>query len=133
MPGTAASIAGACLYYLFCGDTLSCLFLTAVCIILGFLVSGKAERLFARKDASQIVIDEAAGMLVSLFLLPCDIRIIIAAFVLFRLFDILKPFPLKRLQELPGSLGVMSDDLLAAVYTNCILQVVIKFAIYKAS
>lgn len=133
MPGTAASIAGACLYFLFCRDNLAYWSLTGICVILGFLVCGKAEREFARKDPAVIVIDEVAGMLVSLLFLPCDIRIVAAAFVLFRFFDILKPFPIKDLQRLPGSMGVMSDDLLAAVYTNCILQVVARFAICNAS
>jgi phosphatidylglycerophosphatase A len=133
MPGTAASIAGVFLYFLFCRDNLAYWFLTGVCVILGLLVCGKAEKVFERKDPSAIVIDEVAGMLVSLLFLPCDIRIALAAFVLFRFFDILKPFPIKNLQELPGSMGVMSDDLLAAVYTNSILQLVIRFAACKAS
>jgi len=95
-----------------------------ICMVFGFLVSGRAERLFDGKDASEIIIDEFTGMLVALYLLPATMGYVVAAFLIFRFFDIVKPRPISNLERLGGSLGVMSDDLLAGVYTNLILQVV---------
>jgi phosphatidylglycerophosphatase A len=69
------------------------------------------------------VIDEVAGYLVSVAMLPGTWSFIIAAFVLFRVFDIMKPYPLKRLQNLRGGAGVMADDIGAGVYTNVVLQI----------
>src|SRR5580658_6064772 len=79
------------------------------------------------KDSSMVVIDEVGGMCVSLFLLPVSIQYIIMGFVLFRFFDIAKPFFIRRLEKLPSGWGVMADDLLAGIYTNLILQVIAKF------
>lgn len=95
-----------------------------LCVLLGFLTAGRAERLFGDKDAGEIIIDEFAGMLVALYLLPATMGYIVAAFLLFRFFDIIKPKPIKSLERLGGSLGIMLDDLLAGVYANLILQVV---------
>lgn len=89
----------------------------------GTFVSHEAEKLFGRKDASPIVIDEFAGYLVSTAFLPQSRGYLIAAFILFRLFDILKPPPIMEVQRLPGGVGIMADDLIAGIYTNLILQV----------
>ena len=104
--------------------------LAAFIIILGFAVSGKAERMFNKKDAKCIVIDEVAGMLLSLMFLPFDIKFVIIAFVLFRLLDILKPYPANRIQELKGSIGIMGDDIVAGLYTNLIMLVVLKMGFF---
>ncbi|MDP8229989.1 MAG: phosphatidylglycerophosphatase A [Candidatus Gorgyraea atricola] len=95
-----------------------------LCIILGLLTAGKTEKLLGGKDASEIIIDEFAGMLVALYLLPPTMGYIVAAFILFRFFDIIKPRPIRNLEKLNGSLGIMLDDLLAGVYANLILQIV---------
>ena len=84
--------------------------------------AGKVERLSGSKDTRVIVIDEFTGMLLSLYLLPARIGYISSAFLLFRFFDIVKPAPIKRLEKLHGGLGIMLDDLMAAVYTNLVLQ-----------
>lgn len=96
----------------------------ALCIVLGLLTAGRAEKLLGGKDASEIVIDEFAGMLVALYLLPPTMGYIVSAFILFRFFDIIKPRPIRNLEKLNGSMGIMLDDLLAGVYANLILQVV---------
>jgi|GEM_PF-117705 len=76
-----------------------------------------------KKDPSCIVIDEFAGYMASLLFLPLSWGYIIAAFVLFRFFDILKPPPLRRLEDVfNGGFGIMADDIGAAVYTNLVLQ-----------
>ena len=102
-------------------------------IFLGLLVSGRAEKIFHQKDARYIVIDEISGMFLSLIFIPYDIKLVILAFILFRILDALKPFPLDRLQSLPGSIGIMSDDIVAGLYTNIILQVALRLVSFKTS
>ena len=97
--------------------------LTVFFIIAGIVSSGRAEELFRQKDSRHIVIDEFAGYMASLLFLPLGWGYIIAAFVLFRFFDILKPPPLRRLEDFfNGGFGIMADDIGAAVYTNLLLQ-----------
>jgi len=120
--GTLASLAALFLYY-FVKDNLSLYIFTVLFLIVsGFLVSGKAEEIFKKKDASQITIDEASGMLVALFLIPPTWPYVIVGFILFRLLDIIKPQPIRKLEGLKGSAGVMLDDIAAGVLTNVILQ-----------
>jgi len=133
MPGTFASLAGVFLFYLVKGNNSVLILLTLISVILGFLVSGRAEKVFNKKDAKYIVIDEVSGMLLSLIFIPYDIKLVIIAFILFRVLDILKPYPLCKLESFPGSIGVMSDDILAGLYTNVILQVVLKLLSLKIS
>ena len=123
-PGTAGTLVGILLYLLARG--LGGLWYGAVCaavIIIGTWAAGQAERMFGAKDHSTIVIDEIAGYLVAMLLVPGTWQYITAAFFLFRAFDIAKPFPLRRLEHLPGGLGVMLDDIGAGIYTNIVLQV----------
>ena len=103
MPGTFGSLAGLLLFYFVRNSWQTHLSLALGVTALGFLVSGRAEKLFSRKDPSCIVIDEVSGMLLSLLFIPPDLKYIIAAFLLFRIFDTLKPFPAGRLQSLKGS------------------------------
>ncbi len=133
IPGTFGSIAGVFLYYLLKDSISIYTIFSCILIILGFLVSGPAERMLNKKDASCIVIDEVCGMLLSLIFLPYDIKIVVLAFILFRILDALKPFPLDRLQRLKESPGIMADDLVAGLYTNIILQIVLKLVSFKAS
>ncbi len=93
-------------------------------VLIGMWIADQAEDLLGRKDHPSIVIDEVAGYLVSMTMLPGTWSFIIAAFVLFRFFDIIKPYPLKRLQNLRGGVGVMTDDIGAGVYTNLVLRIV---------
>ncbi|MDD5166552.1 MAG: phosphatidylglycerophosphatase A [Candidatus Omnitrophica bacterium] len=133
IPGTFGSIAAIVLFYLIKDSIVLYVFFTALILILGFLVAGRAEKLFNRKDPSCIVIDEVAGMLLGLLFIPYDIKLVIIAFIIFRILDTLKPYPADCLQKLRGSLGIMSDDIIAGLYTNIILQVVWRVAILKAS
>lgn len=132
IPGTFASLVGIFLFYLVKDNTVSYISLTLVLLAVGFWASNEAEKLFNKKDASVIVIDEVAGMLLSLIFIPYDIRLVIAGFFLFRIFDTLKPYPACSLQKLKGGLGVMSDDIVAALYTNIVLQVVLRLASFRA-
>ncbi len=123
-PGTAGTLAGV-LLYLGMKD-LPVPVYAALCVLIfliGIWVAGRAETMLGRTDHPSIVIDEIAGYLVSLVMVPASWPIIAAAFVLFRAFDIVKPYPLKRLQKLRGGPGVMLDDMGAGIYTNVVLQI----------
>jgi phosphatidylglycerophosphatase A len=91
-------------------------------------VSGEAEKLFSRKDPGLIVIDEMAGFLMTLLFIPWSAKSLVIGFFVFRLMDITKPFPIKRIEaKLPGGWGVVGDDILAGIYANLVLRVVMKF------
>ena len=84
-----------------------------------------AERHFGKTDPSQVVIDEVMGMLITLFLNPVGWRGALVGFLLFRIADVIKPWPANRLERLPGGVGVMADDGMAAIYANVALHLVI--------
>jgi phosphatidylglycerophosphatase A len=133
VPGTFASLLGVGLFYLTKNNPFIYALSTLSLIILGFLTAGKAEKLFGRKDASCIVIDEVSGMLLSFMFIPYEIQTVVIAFIVFRIIDALKPYPAGSLQNLKGSLGIMCDDIVAGLYTNIVLQVVLKLASLRAS
>lgn len=102
--------------------------LLAVVTLAGVVSSTLAERELGL-DAGPIVIDEVAGMLVTYLLVPLPdelvprLAVLATGFVFFRIFDILKPFPVDRIQHLPGGYGIMADDLLAGLYANVALRI----------
>jgi phosphatidylglycerophosphatase A len=86
-------------------------------------IAGEAEEVFGKKDSGRIVIDEIVGFLVALFLIPWTAKSLVVGFVLFRFFDIFKPYPIRMLEtRLPGGWGVVADDVLAGVYANVVLR-----------
>ena len=126
IPGTFGSLAGIFLFYLIKIFALNYVLFTLAVIAIGFLVCGRAEKAMGKNDPRCVVIDEVAGMLLSLIFIPYDIKLVVIAFILFRVLDTFKPYPAGRLERLKGSVGIMSDDLIAGLYTNLILQVVIR-------
>ncbi len=108
------------------GWVLSHPFLALPMIPLAIFLSGKMEGRYGR-DASPIVIDEFVGMQISLLAIRPSVTVGVAAFVLFRIFDVFKPFPIGASQRLKGGLGVVMDDIIAGVYTRFII--LIMFAI----
>lgn len=86
-----------------------------------------AERYFGGIDPGPIVLDEVVGMLITLALIPVGLTGALAGFVLFRVFDVIKPFPAARFEKLHGGLGVMADDAMAAVYANVSLRLLMAF------
>lgn len=127
IPGTFGSLVGVFLFYLLQGAGWISYLLTILCVlILGLKASGAMEDLLGKKDPGCIVIDEVAGMLLALSFMPPDFKIVILAFLIFRILDTLKPFPAGRLQNWRGSIGVMADDLIAGFYTNLVLQVILR-------
>jgi len=126
-PGTAGSLLGLLLVWLLSGATgLGGYWYPALTVLLFFIgvwASGHAEVIYGKKDCGKIVIDEVVGMFVTLYLLPAAPLYFVSGFILFRFFDILKPFPASRIdQRLGGGLGVMLDDVAAAVYANLCLH-----------
>jgi phosphatidylglycerophosphatase A len=88
-------------------------------------ISENAEIFFGKKDDQRIVIDEMMGFLITMLWVPKATHFIVIGFFLFRLFDILKPFPIRRLERgLKGGFGVVLDDVIAGVYANIILHLV---------
>lgn len=123
--GTVAA-AACCLgwYLAFSGgaDPLVALLVVLIITDLGVWAAEGVEPLWG-EDSPRVVIDEIAGMCISLLFLPVTPATVLAGFVLFRFFDIVKPLGIRRAESIPGGWGVMADDLLAGVYTNVILQV----------
>ena len=125
--GTAGTIVGIPVYLIFSPFTAPIYLLTILALtFLACYVSGEAERIFRKKDASAIVIDEIAGFLwTMLFITPTWVHVM-GGFLLFRLFDITKPFPARLCERrVPGGYGVVADDVVAGIYANIILQIAI--------
>jgi len=97
-------------------------FLAAVTLA-GLWAAHRAERVLGGKDPGAIVIDEVAGMTVAMLWAPLSLPALLAGFVLFRVFDIVKPWPAHAAQRLSGGLGVMVDDLIAGLYAAAVLAV----------
>ncbi|MFH0793411.1 MAG: phosphatidylglycerophosphatase A [bacterium] len=127
--GTAATLVAMGLYFFAAPlntpeSFRSWLIFLLVVISIGIFVSDRAEKLLGQTDPHEIVIDEIIGYFVAMTLLPLTAPNLVGAFLLFRLFDVWKPFPIRTLQLLPGGRGVMADDLLAGVYACIVLHLV---------
>ncbi len=125
-PGTFGTLVGLCTIVILKPSPVLLGLILSVAVPLGAVSSHRAETLLGEKDSPCIVIDEFCGFLVSFLFIPLSAGTALAAFFLFRLFDILKPFPIRTLESsLRGGLGVMADDIMAGVYTNIILHSVL--------
>lgn len=122
VPGTMGTAVGVlvCLISYSLPWPLRLVYVVAVCVA-SIYVAGRAEALFGKKDDQRIVIDEIAGLQVTMLPVAVTGLHLCAAFVLFRIFDIWKPYPVNRLQDLPGGWGVVADDLGAGVYAGIIM------------
>lgn len=123
-PGTIGSAAGLVVYLVVWWTGSAAV---EVALIVGLFAAGVwagtiAERYFGGIDPGPIVIDEVAGMLITLAFIPVGFSGALAGFFLFRVFDVIKPFPAARLERLHGGLGVMADDAMAAIYANVALR-----------
>ncbi|MGY3214251.1 phosphatidylglycerophosphatase A family protein [Mucilaginibacter sp. HD30] len=101
----------------------------AMCLsvtLIGVYVGNQVEPEWG-KDSYRVVIDEVAGMWISVLFLPQNLWLLIAGFILFRFFDIVKPLYIRRMEAFKGGWGVMLDDVLAGIYANIILQAVVFF------
>lgn len=145
-PGTYGSMVGVLIYLLFCRiEAFSMIafgmkgFIAAqitawihafnlviflLFCLLGIWAANRATLLFQKKDPQEAVVDEVIGQLIIFLFVPFDIswKLILAGFLLFRLFDIWKPYPIDSLQNLPAGIGVCADDILAGVYGGVCLS-----------
>ena len=123
-PGTFGSLGGLILVWIGwrLGGAWLVLFAALGVVAVGMWAAGVAEAHFGSRDPGAVVIDEVAGQMVSLLFLAPSPTTLIAGFLLFRLFDIWKPYPVRRLENLPGVSGIMADDLLAGAYANIVLH-----------
>jgi phosphatidylglycerophosphatase A len=125
-PGTFGTVAAFLIFMLLQPSTVLHLLILLIIIPVGILSAHRAEVLLDDKDSRHIVIDEFCGYFLSVFLIPFSVSSSLTAFFLFRLFDILKPFPIRTMESsLSGGIGIMADDLMAGVYTNIILQILL--------
>ena len=121
-PGSWGSL-GALAFWLFLPLNFSVhLAVILILFILGVYSSNKVAEEMDDHDPSEIVIDEAVGMGISLFMLPHSLGLYILAFILFRFFDIFKPSFIYRIQNLPGGWGIMLDDVMAGIFTFALVN-----------
>src|ERR1044072_6464189 len=135
MPGTYGSLVGVGMFLgltqLVKGNTLVAVVLIAILVstFAGIWAASRTEELSGRKDPGKVVVDEVAGQLISLFPLTLfghwSIAVVIISFILFRFFDIVKPYPARRLEALKGGFGIMCDDLHAGVNAAVITSIVV--------
>jgi phosphatidylglycerophosphatase A len=128
-PGTAGSVVGVALVValaqLHLSRMLSISVLAAASLVIcgvGIWAAGEAEKFFGRTDPGAVVVDEVAGQMITFLLLPhANWKWLLAGFLLFRAFDIVKPFPARQAERIPGGWGIMLDDVVAGAYSLCVL------------
>jgi phosphatidylglycerophosphatase A len=96
--------------------------------VIGIWSADVTEKAVGKKDPSIVVIDEVAGMMVALFMVPLSWPVLVSGFFLFRAFDMFKIYPCNKLEAQGGGWGIMADDLFAGLYTNVVLQLAIRLA-----
>ena len=130
-PGTAGTLVGVLICWLCLPmPWILRLLFVLVLLALSFYVSGQAEKIYQKKDDQRIVIDEIIGLQITMLPVAINVLSLCAGFVLFRVFDIWKPFPVRHLQRLPGGWGIVADDVAAGIYAGVVLwllTLVVKF------
>ena len=122
-PGTAGSAVGVVTYWgLLLLPRAPALALMAAVLVLGTLAAHHVARAIGRPDPGLVVVDEVVGQWVALLFLPFTPLTAGAAFLLFRIMDIIKPWPARDFEDLHGGIGIMADDLMAGVYANLLLR-----------
>jgi phosphatidylglycerophosphatase A len=124
-PGTWGSLAGLMFCVLFSVNTFLYITFFAGIFAIGVKYAGIVEKESGIEDPSFVIIDEFACIMVAFFLIPITLKSLIIGFVLFRLFDIIKIFPMKRAEKIGGGWGIMLDDLIAGIYANLILRLIL--------
>jgi phosphatidylglycerophosphatase A len=126
IPGTAGSIAALFLFIIIPVNDYIWLTICILMFFLGIWVSGEVEK-NEGKDPKIVVIDEFVGQWIALLFLPRITWIFIAGFVIFRILDIIKPFPAADFEEIEGGSGILLDDVIAGIYTNIALHLILLF------
>ena len=129
-PGTFGSAAGLALYALLrmSGSGIAEIVTIVVLFAVGVWSGTEAEHHFGGVDPGPIVLDEVVGMLITLALIPVNVTGACVGFVVFRALDVFKPWPSGRFERLPGGLGVMADDGMAALYGNGLMRILVAVA-----
>lgn len=122
--GTAASFVTLFLYLYLVNHFAVYLIFLIILIILGLLFKKESEDVFGFKDPPEVVIDEVIGMLIALFMMPATFKFLALGFIIFRVFDIIKPYPANRIEDSSSRFSIIGDDIIAAIYTNLILQII---------
>lgn len=125
--GTVAAVACCFCWYLAWAsgyNPVAAIAITVFVTLIGIWSSTVVSRIWG-KDPSRVVIDEVAGMCISLLFIPVTVKYVVIALVLFRFFDIVKPLFIKKMEIFPGGWGIMLDDVLAGIYANILLQAAI--------
>jgi phosphatidylglycerophosphatase A len=127
-PGSVGTL-GAVLVFYIISDLKSLLyFITIITVtIISIYITNKALKYYDSDDPGEIVIDEVCGYLFTMFLVPFSWTNVGVGFILFRLFDIAKPYPIRKIEKLKDGYGVILDDVLAGIYANIILLLFIKY------
>lgn len=136
-PGTWGALEGLAVVFLINKyvSSHSTLLLTGLCLVLGALAiwaSDRVARSLRNPDPQEVVADEIVGQMTCFLWVPITAWTLIAGFILFRLFDISKPFPAGRAEHLPGGLGIIADDLVAGLYAGIILKVASLYLVHPA-
>jgi phosphatidylglycerophosphatase A len=122
-PGTAGSLVGLLLFLPLARLAWPVqLAATAALTLVGVLAAGRVARRVGRKDPGLVVVDEVAGQWITFLALPVTPATALAGFLLFRVMDIVKPWPARDLERLPGGLGIMADDVAAGIYAQLLLR-----------
>jgi phosphatidylglycerophosphatase A len=100
-------------------------------ILIGIPAATRVARAYGKKDPQFVVIDEVAGQLIALIAVPLSWKTFLAAFILFRVFDIIKPPPVRQLERLPEGFGIVLDDVAAGIYAQAVLQLLLHFGLLK--
>ena len=124
-PGTLGSLIGLPFSFVIAGMTLgSAILCTLIFTLFAIYIADAAEKLLKQKDPGCIVIDEIVGMAATLIGLPFNLITVVIGFIIFRILDIFKPFPIRILDNrIPGGLGVVADDLAAGIIANLLLRI----------
>src|SRR5215472_17594461 len=105
--------------------------LAVVVTLIGIPAATRVARAWAKKDPSFVVIDEVAGQLISLVAVPLTWKTFLAGFILFRVFDIIKPPPVRQLERLPEGTGIVLDDVAAGIYALAVMQLLLHLGLLK--
>jgi len=124
IPGTAGSLAAAILHFMLPLEEPAWILIITAAFVAGIWSGTLVEREYG-KDPPLVVIDEFVGQWLTFSFLPMDLLTLTGGFLLFRIFDISKPFPVNRAQRLKGGLGIMLDDVIAAVYAHASLRLIL--------
>lgn len=131
MPGTFGSLVGVGIFLLLSQTAVGLIISIVAVTFAGIWAGSRTEALAGRKDPGKVVVDEVAGQLIATlplaFFTNWSIAAVMVSFVLFRFFDIVKPYPANRLQDLKGGAGIMFDDLVAGVYAAVLVTIFMRF------